>query len=431
MRAQCIVGHDGLGHQVGALGLDARVDVAAVPAVRPAIEAALLHRGQVVGHQVAAEFVAFVDDRPERAAHRLPGHAVGVAQARREQSHRTAGAVDFPDGRAAFLGRHAVLGHIAVGAHGGVELAAVEAGDQRLGPVVVQRTARQVGQLAATGGNAQIALVVGVLPNRIGVRHVQEVAHQRHTEGRVQLVEEHCARLGFAIAVEVAQQRDAVGARRAGTGALHDLLHHEALDALARLGPGWCIRFGHQHVPVGQDVQPARMVQARDEGLHLQRACRSGHCTGGPAHGGRNVDGRQCRGRGRGQGRLRPRVGQVGQFGRLAAGAQQAGAAQGCQRQNDGARDRREGHQAAAPCGGQPQHLHWSKSHARGIRESRSPQSPANKFSRCSGSIGLTKCWSSPAWRERSRSAAWPQPVRATSITSLNSGCARMRREAS
>jgi hypothetical protein len=35
------------------------------------------------------------------------------------------GAVDFPDGGAAFFGLHAVLADVAVGAHGDVELAAV------------------------------------------------------------------------------------------------------------------------------------------------------------------------------------------------------------------------------------------------------------------------------------------------------------------
>ena len=48
-------------------GLHARVDVLAEIAVGPAVEAAVLHRRQVVGHEVAAELVALVDHRPQRA----------------------------------------------------------------------------------------------------------------------------------------------------------------------------------------------------------------------------------------------------------------------------------------------------------------------------------------------------------------------------
>src|SRR5438309_2091686 len=55
------------------------VDVLAVIAVGPAVEAAVLHRGHVIGNEVIAEFVALVDGDPQRAALRLEGGAVRIA----------------------------------------------------------------------------------------------------------------------------------------------------------------------------------------------------------------------------------------------------------------------------------------------------------------------------------------------------------------
>ena len=54
--------------------------------------------------------------------------------------------VDLPDRGAAFFDLHAVLADIAVGADGRIQLRAVRAGDDVLGPVVVDRAAGQVGR---------------------------------------------------------------------------------------------------------------------------------------------------------------------------------------------------------------------------------------------------------------------------------------------
>ena len=52
------------------------------------------------------------------------------------------------------------------------------------------------------------------------------------------------------------------GARRAGAGALHELLHQPALDALAVFRLGRRVGLGDQDVAVRQHRQPARMVEA-------------------------------------------------------------------------------------------------------------------------------------------------------------------------
>ena len=80
---------------------------------------------------------------------RLPGRAVRIAQARGEYAPLAAGAIDLQHGGAILLGLDAVLADIAVGADGRIELGAVGAGGEVLGPVVIDGAGRQVGELHA------------------------------------------------------------------------------------------------------------------------------------------------------------------------------------------------------------------------------------------------------------------------------------------
>ena len=289
MAAQPVVGRGGAGHQVGALGLHALVHVLAKVAVGPAVEGAFLHGREVVGHQVVAQLVALVHHRPQGAGAGLPVHAVGVAQAVGKQPLVAAGAVDFPDGGAPLFGGHAVFSNVAVRADGGIELLAVRAGNQVLGPVVVDVAGGQFGQPGGGGGDGGVAFGVGKAQHRIGVGHVQVIAHQRHAKGRMQVLQEHAALVGHAVAVGVAQQHDAVGRGHAGAGALHHLAHHPAFDALVVLGR--LVAFGHQHVAVGQHVHPARVVQPAGKGHHVQPGHGNGLGAFRPADGRGNVDG--------------------------------------------------------------------------------------------------------------------------------------------
>src|ERR1700744_240975 len=109
----------------------------AVIAIGPAIEGAVLDRGHVVRHEVAADLVALIDRGPERAARRLPAESVRVAQARGEDPVRAGRDLDLPDRGAAFRGLHAVLADIAVRTDRDIELGAVGAGRDVLGPVMV------------------------------------------------------------------------------------------------------------------------------------------------------------------------------------------------------------------------------------------------------------------------------------------------------
>jgi hypothetical protein len=155
--------------------------------------------------------------------------------------------------------------------------------------MVVQRAAGKLGELAAGRVDAQLAGRVGEAHDRIGVGDEKLASHERHAERRVQPREEYRACLRDAVAVSVAQQRDAVGALLPGAGDLHEDLHEEALDGLALLGTLGRVRFGHQHVAVRQHVQPARMLEAAREGLHREpRRCDGLHALR-PADRGRHV----------------------------------------------------------------------------------------------------------------------------------------------
>ena len=109
--------------------------------------------------------------------------------------------------------------------------------------------------------------------------------------GELQAFEEHRARLRHAVAVGVAQQRDAVrrSAPRAPACFMH-LLHDPALDALAVLGPRRRVGLGDQHVAVRQHVEPARMVEAPAKAVTASPSAGDRLVAVRPAAGVRDVD---------------------------------------------------------------------------------------------------------------------------------------------
>ena len=91
--------------------------------------------------------------------------------------------------------------------------------------------------------------------------------------------------------VGIAQQGNAVRARHAGASAVHDFFHHPAAHAFGIVRLGRCIGLGHQHVAVGQHVEPARMIQAFGERGHLGTGGGDGLGAFGPADGRGDIDG--------------------------------------------------------------------------------------------------------------------------------------------
>src|SRR5690606_38638088 len=97
VRAQGIVRGDRGGDLLRVLRLDPGVDVLAPVGPGPAVEAALAHRGQVVGDQVRADLVALVDHRPQLAAAGLDRQRRRVAQAAGVFAVHAGRGVDLPD----------------------------------------------------------------------------------------------------------------------------------------------------------------------------------------------------------------------------------------------------------------------------------------------------------------------------------------------
>ena len=122
MRAEGVVRLDGFCHPIRPRRLHPPIDVLAEIAVRPAIEAAVLYRGQVVRHQIGADLVTLVDDGPQLAAVRFPLQPGRVAQAAGEDTAGARGGVHFQHGGAPVLYGQAVFGDVAVGADADIQL---------------------------------------------------------------------------------------------------------------------------------------------------------------------------------------------------------------------------------------------------------------------------------------------------------------------
>ncbi|KAG1534047.1 hypothetical protein G6F50_015673 [Rhizopus delemar] len=161
----------------------------------------------------------------------------------------------------------AILGDVAVGAHAHVQLAAVTAGQQFLGPVVVDG-AGQVGELAALVGHAGFARHVVVLHDVAGVGHVQRVTDQLDAERRVQALDVDVLGPGGGAGC-TPQQGDPIAALAglARTGL------HLAGDPLLGRGDRFftgAVAFHHQHIAIGQGQQAPRVHQVGGDALDLQ-----------------------------------------------------------------------------------------------------------------------------------------------------------------
>jgi hypothetical protein len=169
------------------------------------------------GTRLVAEPVALVDDRPERAGPGLPGEADRIAQAAGEDAVCAALEVELIDGGPALFDGHSVVGDVGERSDPGVEFRPVGAREQAPRPVAI---GLEPDQLAPRPGDAACAPRIGESDHAISGADVERVPDERHPERLVQPVEEHVADLGDAVAVLIAQKRDAVRARTDGGGAL-------------------------------------------------------------------------------------------------------------------------------------------------------------------------------------------------------------------
>ena len=266
VRPQCVIGTLRILLKVGALRVDARVRIAAPIEPRPAELVAQLDLRQIIGREVRSQHVAFVDDGPQLLVVGADRHALRVAQAAGIDAERLLLRVDLEDVGTEFLCVQAVFRDVRRRSDADEQRLAVGCRDQRARPVIA--AAVQLDDQFGLSGNLRRAVGVGDADQRIGVGNVKLAAHQRHAGRRVEPGHEDVAFLGDAVAVRVTEQRDAVRRGHAGAGLLQQQPHDEALDTAA-VARG-AVRFGDQHVAVGQAVEPARMVEAACERLDRQ-----------------------------------------------------------------------------------------------------------------------------------------------------------------
>ena len=144
------------------------------------------------------------------------------------------------------------------------------------GPVMIDLAARKPRYSCARCGDAGRAGFIGKAHQRIGVGDVEVIANQRHAERRIEALQENLPHLGRAIAVCIAQQRDAIGAGYRGASAFHHLAHDPTLDAAAVLATGGRVRFGNEHIAIRQYIDPARVVKISGEAVDRQTVCDRG-----------------------------------------------------------------------------------------------------------------------------------------------------------
>jgi len=154
----------------------------------------------------------------------------------------------------------------------------------------------EFGQLPPGRRDAGGTRRVGEGDHAIGVADIEGIAEQRHAERLAQPLQERFLRFGYAVAIGVAQQRDAVRADAHGGGALHGADHGVVEEG--RDGAGQEQGLGDGDVAVGQRVNPAGMLEAGRERVDLEPGRRHRRLPRGPAPGRRHLE--------RGDAALRP-----------------------------------------------------------------------------------------------------------------------------
>ena len=139
------------------------------------------HVGQVIRHQVGTEHVAFLHRGPKFAGGRVPGHAVGIAQACGELSLVTAGEIDFPDGGAPLFLLVAVFGDVRGRTYRDEQVFAVLAQGEIAHPVIAARwQGHQLFGLAPQPGRAWLEIE---RQHGIVIGHEEFARAERHARG--------------------------------------------------------------------------------------------------------------------------------------------------------------------------------------------------------------------------------------------------------
>src|SRR5690349_150141 len=92
--------------------------------------------------------------------------------------------IDLPDVRAIDLGLHAILRYVAIRTNAYIQFRSIDACNQTLGPMVIDRPRWQVSELSTGRTDLRIAVVIGIADDCIRVCDVQIVSDERHAKRR-------------------------------------------------------------------------------------------------------------------------------------------------------------------------------------------------------------------------------------------------------
>jgi hypothetical protein len=168
--AEGIVGLDCSCHEVGPLRHDARIEMLAEVAVGPAVEATILHRCQIIRDQIGSDLVSLVGDGPQLSGLGLKLQPGRIAHAAGIDAMCTGRRVDLLDRGPLAFGLKPIFGDVAVRADPDIELGAVGARHQGLGPVVIDRAARKIRQLGSRGRSAWLSILIRIADDRISMQ---------------------------------------------------------------------------------------------------------------------------------------------------------------------------------------------------------------------------------------------------------------------
>ena len=166
VQAESVIRLDRLGDEVRSLAFFARVFILAEIRERPAVKLSFFDTGQIIGHEIVAEQIALVDNRPKSFGLGLPVHTDGIAQAVGKYPHAAAIGIDLQNAGAALVFFPDVfLIDVGCGADGDVQFLARWIGEQVARVVAVDR---QVENLFAFAIDFGLASSVRIANDAVG-----------------------------------------------------------------------------------------------------------------------------------------------------------------------------------------------------------------------------------------------------------------------
>ena len=256
------VGDTAFGDQLGSAVTIAGIGMAADVGVGPAVEFVLTDTRQVVGHQAVAQTIAFVDHDIELAALRLEGDADRIPETAGEGCLGAA-----VGGEALHRGPwQRLLSDVAAAAHGDEETSAIRSEGNVAGPMAAATAQCARGRHRLRPAPClEVALFVGNAPKPRGFGDIEVAILERQAVGAVEAMSEGVDGFGPAVAVAVAQQRDAPGRR-----------------------------LGQKNVAIGRYRQPARMAEVIGKEVGAKAGRQPQRRPGRPLQPARGIACRRC-----------------------------------------------------------------------------------------------------------------------------------------